>query len=66
MVTSRDPRCNFEIFLFCPSSTFNIRKVTVEKFSSSEVISQKSYRGVDSPSAFRVNDSGPSLGRAND
>ena len=37
---------NFEIFLFFPNSTFNIRKVTkflVEKLSTSEVISQKSH-----------------------
>ena len=40
---------NFENFQYCPNSTFNIGKITkivVEKFSISEVISQKtSQRG---------------------
>ena len=41
---------NFENFLFCSNSTFNIRKskVTkfpVEKLSTSEVISQQPYGG---------------------
>ena len=49
---------NFETFLCCPNSTFNIKKGTkfpVEKLSTSEVISQKPHRGVENiPSAFRV------------
>ena len=39
---------NFENFLFCLNSTFNIRKVTkflVEKLSTSEVIRQKPHGG---------------------
>ena len=39
---------NFKTFLFCPNSAFNIRKshkILVEKFSTSEVISQKHYGG---------------------
>ena len=50
MVMSRDPRSKFQKFLFCPNSAFNIRKVTkflVEKFSTSEVISQKTPQGVE-------------------
>ena len=51
---------NFENFLFCPNSTFNIRKsqkFLVEKLSTSEFISQKPHGGGggDIPSAFRVN-----------
>ena len=26
MVMSRDPRCKFHLFIFCPNSTFNFRK----------------------------------------
>ena len=39
---------NFEIFLFCPNSTFNIRKFTtflLEKLSISEVISPENLTG---------------------
>ena len=39
---------NFENFLFCPNSTFNIRKIhkfLVEKLSNSEVIRQKPQGG---------------------
>ena len=38
---------NFEIFLFCPNSKLsgNVRKVLVEKLSTSEVISQKLHGG---------------------
>ena len=39
---------DFETFLFCPNSIFNIRKVTkflVEKLSTSKVISQKPHGG---------------------
>ena len=52
---------NFETFLFCPYSKFNIRKshkFLVEKLSTSEVISQKPHWGWKTPppppSAFRV------------
>ena len=39
---------NFEKFLFCPNSAFNIRKsykISIEKLSTSEVISQKPHWG---------------------
>ena len=50
---------NFEKFLSCPDSTFNIRKVTrflAEKLSTSEIINQKPHGGGDGnpPSDFRV------------
>ena len=52
---------NFENFLFCPDSTFNIgksKKFPVEKLSTSEVINQKPHGGgmenTPPPSAFRV------------
>ena len=54
---------NFENFLFCPNSTFNIRKskkFLVENLSTSEVISKKPYGGGGKttppppPNAFRV------------
>ena len=54
MVMSRDPSCKFDNFQFSPAFTFSIRKVTkfpVEKFSTSEVISQKPHGGVP----FKVN-----------
>ena len=56
MTMSRDPRSKFQTFLSFPNSAFNIRKsykISSKKFSSSEVISQKSHGGWN-PSAFRV------------
>ena len=41
---------NFEIVLFCPNFTFNIRKshkISSGNPSTSKVISQKSHRGVE-------------------
>ena len=51
---------NFEIFLFCPDSIFNIGEITkflVETFSSSNFIRQEHYEGMENtpPRAFRVN-----------
>ena len=45
-------KANFKTFLFCPNSTFNIRKVTkflVENLSTSKVISQKPRGGWKTP-----------------
>ena len=44
MVLSLNPSFKFRKFLFCPNSTFNIRKshrISSGKLSASEVISQK-------------------------
>ena len=43
---------NFEKFLFCPNSAFNIReihKISSKKLSTSEVISQKPHGGFHPP-----------------
>ena len=52
MVMSRAQDANFEFFLFCPNSTFNIRKshkISSGKLSTSEVINQKPIRGGNTP-----------------
>ena len=51
---------NFENFLFCPDSIFNIGEITkflVETFSLSNFIRQEPYEGMENtpPRAFRVN-----------
>ena len=42
MVMSRDPRSKFRKFLFCPNSTFNIRKS--HKISSLKALDFRSYQ----------------------
>ena len=50
MVMSRDPKVNFENFLFCPNFTFNIRKALYLRSYQ-----QKTSRGGGTPpSAFTV------------
>ena len=47
MVISRDPRSKFRKFLFCPNSTFNIRKC--HKISSEKALYFRSYQPKTSP-----------------
>ena len=42
MVMSRDPRCKFRFFLFCPNFTFNSRKS--HKSSSGKPLYVRSYQ----------------------
>ena len=47
MAMSRDPRCTFGKLLFCPNSTFNIRKS--HKISSGKALYFRSYQPKTSP-----------------